>query len=111
MRTASPGTMGARDSDHDGAARLIGNSLLANLHLLEVAPTPVGDMHRTSQTGIERMHSAQNFHGAFGVRYGRLEQRGLVRATLPFCITRTCVPRGRDDALIILDGPVFDLDP
>src|SRR5208283_5144046 len=99
------------DSDQELAVSLMGGSSLTNLHFGAATPARLGYVHSARQTRIKRMNGAQDFDGAIGVRNGRLQQSGLIRAALPFRVARTGVPGGRNHALIIFNGAVFDFNP
>ena len=74
-------------------------------------PLGVHHVDGTSQTRVERVNSTQDLHRTLRISDRGLQQRGLVSASLAFCITWSRVPGCGYDRLVVLDLLVLDLDP
>ena len=58
------------------------------------------------QTRVEGVNRAEQFERTFRVRHRCFDERGFVRAALALGVSRTGIPGGRYDRLVIVDGLV-----
>src|ERR1035437_5763128 len=82
-----------------------------DLNIGELLTVWTHDMRRTCEAGIERMDGSQDLERLFRIRHRGIHQRRLECSDIALGVAGRAVPRGGDDALIIVDLGVLDLDP
>ncbi|CAM2154319.1 hypothetical protein PT2222_300024 [Paraburkholderia tropica] len=83
----------------------------AHLNVDEFLARRPDHMRRAGETRVEAVQRAQDFERLVGLRHLRVHEAGLERADLALLVARRAVPRGGDDALVVVDLRVADLDP
>jgi hypothetical protein len=78
--------------------------------LVEVPTLRIVQMHGAGQARVKGMDGAQNLDRFVDLRDWSADQSLLKRRALLFGVARRAVPGGRDNELIVRDGPVVDLD-
>src|ERR1035437_4060158 len=67
-------------------------------------------MNGACHAWIERVYSPLDFYRLHWISYRRADKRLLERAPLSFRVSRSCVPCGRHNRLVIIDLAVFNND-
>src|SRR5208283_4016290 len=93
------------------ARRSLPWGLLAHHHLGELLAVGPEDVRSAGQAGVEGVDRAENLQGALRVGQRGAEQGRFIGSVLALGVARRGVPGGGDDALVIGDLAVLNVDP